>query len=126
MTDKNNAANPEAHPLPWTALPADEADLFEGADMWFFNDANGEEVFYGCAMSAEIRDLVMEAVNESALLSKLRAPVADERPAQEYGSPADVAQRIEQYLAHDGRMNSGTQLLYEAMKALRGLPRGSK
>ncbi|MFY2945855.1 hypothetical protein ACOTJB_23840 [Achromobacter xylosoxidans] len=57
---------------------------------------------------------------ESALLSKLRAPVADERlGAQEYGSPADVAQRIEQYLAQDGRMNSGTQLLYEAMKALR-------
>jgi len=54
-----------------------------------------------------------------ALLSKLRAPVADERAAQEYGSPADVAQRIEQYLAQDGRMNSGTQLLYEAMKALR-------
>ncbi|MFY3333301.1 hypothetical protein ACOTEH_23760 [Achromobacter xylosoxidans] len=47
------------------------------------------------------------------------APVADERAAQEYGSPADVAQRIEQYLAQDGRMNSGTQLLYEAMKALR-------
>lgn len=47
-------------------------------------------------------------------------PVADERAdAQGYGSPADVAQRIEQYLAHDGRMNSGTQLLYEAMKALR-------
>lgn len=55
----------------------------------------------------------------AALLSKLRAPVADERAAQEYGSPADVAQRIEQYLAQDGRMNSGTQLLYEAMKALR-------
>lgn len=52
-------------------------------------------------------------------VSKLRAPVADERVAQEYGSPADVAQRIEQYLAQDGRMNSGTQLLYEAMKALR-------
>lgn len=54
------------------------------------------------------------------------APAADERAAQEYGSPADVAQRIEQYLAHDGRMNSGTQLLYEAMKALRGIARGSK
>ena len=56
----------------------------------------------------------------------VRAPVADERAAQEYGSPADVAQRIEQYLAHDGRMNSGTQLLYEAMKALRGLAREAK
>ncbi|QKH34624.1 hypothetical protein FOC84_06525 [Achromobacter pestifer] len=54
-----------------------------------------------------------------ALLSKLRAPVADERAAFEYGAPADVAQRIEQYLAQDGRMNSATQLLYEAMKALR-------
>lgn len=29
-----------------------------------------------------------------------------------YGSPADVAQRIEQYLARDGLMNSATQLLY--------------
>ncbi|OWT55538.1 hypothetical protein CEY09_30070, partial [Achromobacter marplatensis] len=36
-----------------------------------------------------------------------------------YGSPADVARRIEQYLYHDGRKNSATQLLYEAMKALR-------
>ncbi len=36
-----------------------------------------------------------------------------------YGSPQDVAQRIEQHLAHDGRTNSATQLLYEAMKALR-------
>ncbi len=61
-----------------------------------------------------------------ALLSKLRAPVADERSAKEYGSPADVAQRIEQYLAQDGRMNSGTQLLYEAMKTLRGLAGESK
>ncbi|CAB3909833.1 hypothetical protein LMG26842_05810 [Achromobacter dolens] len=53
-------------------------------------------------------------------------PVGDERAAQEYGSPADVAQRIEQYLAQDGRMNSGTQLLYEAMKTLRGLAGESK
>ena len=52
--------------------------------------------------------------HDTALAS---APVAGE--AQEYGSPADVAQRIEQYLAQDGRMNSGTQLLYEAMKTLR-------
>ena len=36
-----------------------------------------------------------------------------------YGSPADVAQRIEQYLAGNGRMNSASQLLFEAMKALR-------
>jgi hypothetical protein len=36
-----------------------------------------------------------------------------------YGSPADVALRIEKYLAHDGRENSATLLLYEAMKALR-------
>lgn len=55
----------------------------------------------------------------SDVLSKLRAHVADERAAFEYGAPADVAQRIEQYLAQDGRMNSATQLLYEAMKALR-------
>lgn len=58
------------------------------------------------------------------------APVAsapaDERALQEYGSPADVARRIEQYLAQDGRMNSGTQLLYESMKALRSLAREAK
>lgn len=54
------------------------------------------------------------------------APVADERAAHGYGSPADVSQRIEQYLAQDGRMNSGTQLLYEAMKALRSLAKESK
>ncbi len=81
MTDQNNANPPETHPLPWSALPADKADLFEGADMWFFNDANGEEVFYGCAMSIAMRDLVLEAVNSRALLSKLHAPVADERAA---------------------------------------------
>lgn len=79
MTDQNNAAQPEPHPLPWSVLPADKAELFEGADMWFFNDANGEEVFYGCAMSIAVRDLILEAVNRPALLSKLRAPVADER-----------------------------------------------
>lgn len=62
----------------------------------------------------------------ACIMSQVRAPVADERAVQEYGSPADVAQRIEQYLAQDGRMNSGTQLLYEAMKTLRGLARGSK
>ncbi|MFY3544418.1 hypothetical protein ACOTH0_15470 [Achromobacter xylosoxidans] len=72
------------------------------------------------------RNSARDAVARYREESTTRAPVADERPAQEYGSPADVAQRIEQYLAHDGRMNSGTQLLYEAMKALRGLPRGSK
>ncbi|MCM2574519.1 hypothetical protein NAT65_25820 [Achromobacter xylosoxidans] len=59
-------------------------------------------------------------------LSQVRAPVADERAAHGYGSPADVSQRIEQYLAQDGRMNSGTQLLYEAMKALRSLAKESK
>ncbi|WP_175224901.1 hypothetical protein, partial [Achromobacter ruhlandii] len=79
MTDPNNAALPETHPLPWSALPADKVDLFEGADMWFFNDASGEEVFYGCAMSTAVRDQILEAVNSRALLSKLRAPVADER-----------------------------------------------
>ncbi len=55
----------------------------------------------------------------ACIMSQVRAPVADERAAQGYGSPADVAQRIEQYLYHDGRTNSATHLLYEAMKALR-------
>jgi len=43
----------------------------------------------------------------------------DSAPAPVYGSPAELANRIEQYLAHDGRENSATLLLYEAMKALR-------
>ncbi|WP_454676634.1 hypothetical protein [Achromobacter marplatensis] len=60
---------------------------------------------------------VLRGWNARAALAS--APVADERAAQGYGSPADVAQRIEQYLYHDGRKNSATQLLYEAMKALR-------
>lgn len=71
---------------------------------------------------ADTRRDRIQSIIESALLSKLRAPVADERAAQGYGSPADVAQRIEQYLYHDGRKNSATQLLYEAMKALRASP----
>lgn len=99
MTDQNNAAQAaeqeirEAFELTYAADaddPACAADLFHFTNGW-----------------------------RACIMSKLRAPVADERAAQEYGSPADVAQRIEQYLAQDGRMNSGTQLLYEAMKALR-------
>ncbi|MFY3456975.1 hypothetical protein ACOTJD_09960 [Achromobacter xylosoxidans] len=39
--------------------------------------------------------------------------------AQDYGSPAEVAQRIEQYIGRYGRENSATLLLYEAMNALR-------
>lgn len=69
------------------------------------------------------RAIYMAMVNAAPQAS---TPVGDERAAQEYGSPADVAQRIEQYLAQDGRMNSGTQLLYEAMKTLRGLAGESK
>ena len=66
-------------------------------------------------------DILQDARQASAMLGSTMAsaPVADERAAQGYGSPADVAQRIEQYLYHDGRKNSATQLLYEAMKALR-------
>lgn len=98
------------------ASEADRMVPYESAAHW--NDlyrkecrARQDEAFrYG----SQIQDL--EARIDATLAS---APVADERVAQEYGSPADVAQRIEQYLAQDGRMNSGTQLLYEAMKALR-------
>ncbi|MFY1875588.1 hypothetical protein ACOTF3_04285 [Achromobacter xylosoxidans] len=39
--------------------------------------------------------------------------------AQEYGSPAEVAQRVEQYIGRYGREDSATLLLYEAMNALR-------
>ncbi|QQB32795.1 hypothetical protein I6I07_19305 [Achromobacter deleyi] len=39
--------------------------------------------------------------------------------AQEYGSLAEVAQRIEQYIGRYGREDTATLLLYEAMNALR-------
>lgn len=39
--------------------------------------------------------------------------------AMPYGSPADVAARIELHIARHGRENTTTLLLYEAMKALR-------
>ncbi|MGE4334695.1 MAG: hypothetical protein AB7E55_01800 [Pigmentiphaga sp.] len=39
--------------------------------------------------------------------------------AQAYGSPAEVAQRIEQYIGRYGREDTATLLLYEAMNALR-------
>ncbi|MGE8636996.1 MAG: hypothetical protein ACN6PR_00030 [Achromobacter sp.] len=41
---------------------------------------------------------------------------AEPRP---YGSPADLAQRIEQYIGRYGREDTSTLLLYEAMKVLR-------
>ncbi|WP_343718782.1 hypothetical protein [Achromobacter dolens] len=92
------------------------------------DNADRDEAEHGNARVVQLeRDAADEIERLRAELSKLRAPVADERAdAQGYGSPADVAQRIEQYLAQDGRMNSATQLLYEAMKALRGLARESK
>ncbi len=101
-----------------TAAQADNKEIRAGFELCYAVDADDP---------ANVTDLGHFTNGwRACIISQLRAPVADERAAQEYGSPADVAQRIEQYLAHDGRMNSGTQLLYEAMKALRGLPRGSK
>ncbi|WP_313624129.1 hypothetical protein [Achromobacter sp.] len=47
------------------------------------------------------------------------APSTLARQAHEYGSPADVASRIEKFLAVNVRQDSTTLLLYEAMKALR-------
>lgn len=105
--------------VPAEGLPNLPQLLRENADL---DEAEGGNAKV-CALERDAADEIERLRREVA---KLRAPVADERAAQEYGSPADVAQRIEQYLAHDGRMNSDTQLLYEAMKALRGLPRGSK
>ena len=46
------------------------------------------------------------------------APSAQD-DAKPYGSPADVAARIELHIARHGRENTTTLLLYEAMKALR-------
>ncbi|MFY3302618.1 hypothetical protein ACOTEY_12640 [Achromobacter xylosoxidans] len=48
-----------------------------------------------------------------------KANAAIRAQAQEYGSPAEVAQRIEQYIGRYGRENTATLLLYEAMNALR-------
>lgn len=42
----------------------------------------------------------------------------DSLPAPVYGSPAEVVNRIEQYIDRYGRENSASLLLYEAMKAL--------
>ncbi|MFD4837699.1 hypothetical protein ACFWP0_09330 [Achromobacter sp. NPDC058515] len=128
MTDKNNAANPEAHPLPWTALPADKADLFEGADMWFFNDADGEEVFYGCAMSAEVRDLILEAVNGTALLSNLRAAVADERAAESHFEDEleraywEMDARIKGLGNHKGRPQPDRDAFKWAVRGMQPMP----
>jgi len=40
-------------------------------------------------------------------------------PAPAYGSPADLALRIRDYIGRHGRENTATLLLYEAMNALR-------
>lgn len=103
MTDPNNAAQ--------TGLTDEEI-------LQVFADAVGNQEDDARFIDVD-RDQAIRIAR--TLLSKLRAPVADERAAKEYGSPTDVAQRIEQYLYHDGRKNSATQLLYEAMKALRAL-----
>jgi hypothetical protein len=102
------ASAPVAGPIQWPTMPPSK-----GQSPVLFEDGYAEGW-------AKCMDACRRAVSTAS------APVAGERTAQEYGSPVDVAQRIEQYLYHDGRMNSGTQLLYEAMKALRGLARGSK
>ncbi len=53
----------------------------------------------------------------AATYEEAAAPVST--VAQAYGAPAEVANRIEQYIAHYGQENSASLLLYEAMKALR-------
>lgn len=70
-------------------------------------------------MSAHLSNLLGEALGTPDP-SRPAKQHEDSKAAQPpYGSPQDVAQRIEQYLAHVGRTNSATQLLYEALKALR-------
>lgn len=49
-----------------------------------------------------------------------KCPVPDaQNDTKEYGTPANVANRIELHIARHGRKNTTTLLLYEAMKALR-------
>lgn len=67
-------------------------------------------------MSAHLSNLLGAALGTPET-SRPAAP--DTPPQPPYGSPADVANRLEQYIAHDGRRNSATHLMYEAMKALR-------
>lgn len=51
--------------------------------------------------------------------AQLQAKAAAPAEAQEYGSAADMVSRIEQFIAKNGRQDSATLLLYEAMKVLR-------
>lgn len=67
-------------------------------------------------MSAHLSSLLGAALGTP----ETSRPAAHDTPPQApYGSPADVANRLEQCIAHDGRRNSATHLMYEAMKALR-------
>ncbi|EFF76121.1 hypothetical protein, partial [Achromobacter piechaudii] len=94
---------PTSHPIP-TGATGDAKEWGAAFDAWFIKRGVWPRVNY--------EEIFAAGWNARA------APAAGDALA--YGSPADVAQRIEQYLYHDGRKNSATQLLYEAMKALRG------
>lgn len=70
-------------------------------------------------MSAHLSNLLGDALGTPDTFRPAEQHDGSKAAQPPYGSPQDVAQRIEQRLAHDGRTNSATQLLYEAMKALR-------
>lgn len=124
-------AAPTSHPIPTGATGEDE-QAQRDAVMDAIAEALGDA--YDCTrvwsawgvgtMSQDDFCLVTDDAGrlgelaDAAIAAMTPAPAAGDALA--YGSPADVAQRIEQYLYRDGRKNSATQLLYEAMKALRG------
>ncbi|MDX3877066.1 MAG: hypothetical protein QHC81_01140 [Achromobacter sp.] len=54
-----------------------------------------------------------------AALGTSKSSRPDSISAPAYGSPADVALRIRDYIGRHGRENTATLLLYEAMNALR-------
>lgn len=58
-------------------------------------------------------------IEQGQVNAQHNAQVRAQAEQQAYGAPAEVASRIEQYIAHYGRENTAGLLLYEAMKALR-------
>ena len=66
------------------------------------------------------QDAALSNLLSAAIGSPDNPPPSSAQAAQlSYGSPADVAQRIELYISRYGRENTATLLLHEAMKALR-------
>ncbi|MGE6916717.1 hypothetical protein [Achromobacter kerstersii] len=68
--------------------------------------------------SAALSNLLGAALGTPAT-SRAAEDAPTEQAEHPYGSPADVAQRIEEYIGRYGDENTSTLLLHEALKALR-------